>query len=341
MWNNDWDGSGLVIDDYLFEGGENSQFHIVKLNRATGADGKVTVHPSSCSTPRAGTTSCSSDIGDKDVSIENSVAISGNTVYFANSGGLVQGWDISGLKEGKTPTRAFRFWTGDDTDASVVIDDEGFLYVGSEYERNGQRAREVGQIMKLDPRKPDNPLVWSVPDQDASLAGVWATPAIADGMVYVATNGGRLLGIDPTTARSCGRRSFPGPTWQSPVVVDDVLLMATATACCTPTTSTTGVDRRSCGRSSSAAASSRPRRCGRAASTSAPAPAASSPSAIDQPGSERGAPPGIDCAATMFSAAQAGAITERRFLSAGRQRCRGRKSSSGRCSPGSVCEPMT
>ena len=30
MWNNDWDGAGLVIDDYLFEGGENSQFHIVQ-----------------------------------------------------------------------------------------------------------------------------------------------------------------------------------------------------------------------------------------------------------------------------------------------------------------------
>ena len=41
------------------------------------------------------------DIGDQDVSIENSVAISGNTVYFANSGGLVQGWDISGLKQGE------------------------------------------------------------------------------------------------------------------------------------------------------------------------------------------------------------------------------------------------
>ena len=38
-WNNDWDGSPLVIDDYLFEGGENSQFHIVKLNRSYAADG--------------------------------------------------------------------------------------------------------------------------------------------------------------------------------------------------------------------------------------------------------------------------------------------------------------
>ena len=34
-WNDDWDSSAMIIDDYLFEGGENSQFHIVKLNRAT------------------------------------------------------------------------------------------------------------------------------------------------------------------------------------------------------------------------------------------------------------------------------------------------------------------
>ena len=33
LWNDDWDGVALVIDDYLFEGGENSQIHIVKLNR--------------------------------------------------------------------------------------------------------------------------------------------------------------------------------------------------------------------------------------------------------------------------------------------------------------------
>ncbi len=35
-WNDDWDGSGLVLHDYLFEGGENSQMHVVKLNRAMG-----------------------------------------------------------------------------------------------------------------------------------------------------------------------------------------------------------------------------------------------------------------------------------------------------------------
>ena len=45
LWNNDWDGSGLVHDGYLYEGGENSQFHVVELNRSYAGDGKVAVDP--------------------------------------------------------------------------------------------------------------------------------------------------------------------------------------------------------------------------------------------------------------------------------------------------------
>ncbi len=106
MWNNDWDGAPLVIDDYLFEGGENSQFHIVKLNRAYGPDGKVTVNPQLVFHAPGWDQELLNDIGDNDVSIENSVAIVGNTVFFANSGGLVQGWDISALERRAARRRA-------------------------------------------------------------------------------------------------------------------------------------------------------------------------------------------------------------------------------------------
>ncbi len=230
MWNNDWDGSGLVIDDHLFEGGENSQFHVVKLNRAggTGEGDPVTVAPQLIFNTPGWDDQLLADIGDTSVSIENSVAISGNTAYFANSGGLVQGWDIGPLLPGgagpAAVTRTFRFWTGDDTDASVVIDRQGMLYVASEYERGTGRSAEVGQIMKLDPTNPENPLVWSIPDMGANPAGVWATPALHRGMLYVPTNGGRLLGIDRMTGAIVWEKSLPGPTWQSPVVVDDVLI---------------------------------------------------------------------------------------------------------------------
>ena len=98
------------------------------------------------------------------MSIESSVAFRDGVAYFANSGGLVQGWDLSRVLRGGTKAeRVFRFWTGEDTDASVVIDEQGFLYVASELERFTDRAAEVGQLMKLDPRRPNDPLVWSLP----------------------------------------------------------------------------------------------------------------------------------------------------------------------------------
>ena len=225
MWNDDWDGSALILDDYLFEGGENSWFYIYKLNRGYDEAGKVTINPELVFRTRGWDDQLLRDVGDNQMSIENSVAISGNTVYFANGGGLIQGYDISGLKEGREPTRTFRFWAGDDIDASLVIDADGFIYAGVEFERANSRAKEVGQIIKLDPRNPDNPLVWSVDDQSGGKSGIWGTPALWKDMVYVPTNAGHVLGIDRMTGEVLWNKDFGSQTWQSPVVVDDVLVM--------------------------------------------------------------------------------------------------------------------
>jgi outer membrane protein assembly factor BamB len=105
----------------------------------------------------------------------------------------------------------------------VVIDEEGMLYVASEWERHNPRAGQVGQILKLDPSRED-PLVWSIADQGDDVAGVWATPALHRDVVIVPTNAGRLLGIDRRSGAVRWTKELPGPTWQSPVVVDDVLL---------------------------------------------------------------------------------------------------------------------
>ncbi len=228
LWNNDWDGAPLVVGDYLLEGGENSWFYVVKLNRGYDGRGKVTVDPRVVFRAPGWDEPLLAALPDHDVSIENSVAFSHGVAYFANSGGLVQGWDVSRiLAGGRRARRVFRFWTGDDTDASVAIDEEGYLYVGSELERFNARAAEVGQLMKLDPRRPKDPLVWSVPITErgeGGAGGVWATPAIYGDMVYEATNFGDLLGIDRDSGEVLWRIRLPGPTWSSPVPVDDVLL---------------------------------------------------------------------------------------------------------------------
>ncbi|MBA2496058.1 MAG: PQQ-binding-like beta-propeller repeat protein [Acidimicrobiia bacterium] len=229
LWNDDWDGSGLIVDDYLYIGGENSQFHVVKLNRGYDDAGLVTVDPELVFNAPGWDDQLLADIGDDEVSIENSPAMFDDVVYFANSGGLVQGWDVSGIPDGEPAERVFRFWMGEDVDASVVIDDEGMLYVAAEFEHNTPsrqaRAEVVGQLVKLDPSRPDDPVVWSVANQESTPdAGFWATPAIAGDMLYIADNAGELYGIDRMTGEEVWQISLAGPTWQSPVVVDDVLI---------------------------------------------------------------------------------------------------------------------
>ncbi len=232
LWNDDWDGAGTVIDDYLFEGGENSQFHIVKLNRGYDANGKVTVNPKLVFHTPGWDAQLLKDTHDNNVSIEGAVTIVGNIVYFANSGGLLQGWDISGLKEGKDPTRVFRFWTGDDTDGSIVADDEGYLYVGVEYERDNDRNKLVGQMIKIDPRNAANPLVWKVDDRNRSdggkKGGVYGSPAIFKDLVIWGTNKGDVVAVERQTGVVRWRIPLTR-VHMSPVVVDGVMVVGDCT----------------------------------------------------------------------------------------------------------------
>ncbi len=226
MWNNDWDSSALVIDDYLFIGGENSRFYIVKLNRSFDEDGNVAVDPQEVFSTPSWDSELLDNIGDQEVSIENSVAISDNTVYFANSGGLVQGWDIEGLERGVQPTRSFRYWVGDDVDASLVIDDDGHLYLGAQYQRQTQRSDERGQIFKLDPENTQDPVVWSRKVETGDETGVWATPALYEDLVIIPTSDGRVLGLNQDNGATAWELDHGTTIWSSPVVVDDHLIQA-------------------------------------------------------------------------------------------------------------------
>jgi outer membrane protein assembly factor BamB len=228
LWNDDWDGAPLVVDGHLLVGGENGWFYVVRLNRGYDNRGKVRVKPRVVVKVPGWDGRLLHALGDTQISIESSVAFHRGVAYFANSGGLVQGWDVSNaLDGGRKARRVFRFWTGDDTDATVVIDREGYLYVASQLERRNARSARMGQLFKLDPRKPEKPVVWSVPITRRGWegkGGIWSTPALYGRVLYVATNAGDLLGLDRRTGKVLWRISLPGPTWASPVVVDHVLL---------------------------------------------------------------------------------------------------------------------
>jgi outer membrane protein assembly factor BamB len=226
--NNDWDGAPLVVNGYLLEGGENGWLYVIRLNRGFDAKGLVTVDPQTVAQIPGFDDQLLTDLGDSEVSIESSVAFRDGVVYFANSGGLVQGWDISDLLRGGTEYHeVFRFWTGDDTDASVVIDDQGDLYVASEYQRFNERAKEVGQLMKLDPKQPQSPLVWSIPAREIGFEGAggsWSTPALYGDRVFFVTAAGRVFEVDKASGRIMWEGHIGAPTIGSPVVVDGVLI---------------------------------------------------------------------------------------------------------------------
>lgn len=228
IWNDDWDGNPVIVDDILYEGGENSWFFAVELNRGYDADGLVTVEPELLVSVPGYDQALIDRIG-RNVSIESSVAVFEQRVYFVNSGGRVVGLDVSEVRSGEAPV-VFDYWVGDDADATIVIDGEGMLYVSVEAERGTERAAEVGQLVKLDPYTDADPLLWGVEASGGEgVGGFWATPALGDGVLYNTSHTGRLMAVDRDTGEVVWEDEVAFHSWSSPVIVDDTLIAATCT----------------------------------------------------------------------------------------------------------------
>jgi outer membrane protein assembly factor BamB len=225
-WNDDWDSSPIVIGDYMIVGSESSRFWVVKLNRSYDDAGLVQVAPEIAFTDEAWDEEViAANEGDQHASVESSVTVVEDVAYFGTSAGLILGYDLDGIEDGRTPERVFRFYTAGDNDPSIVADEDGMLYVAGEFDRDNARAREVGQLQKLDPSKPDDPIVWTFTETTALHQGIYGTPAVVGDIVYVTSDGGRLIALDRSTGAVLWERTMAGPAWASPVIVDDVLLL--------------------------------------------------------------------------------------------------------------------
>ena len=233
MWNNDWDAAPLIVGDYMLEGGENSWFYVVKLNRHYDAHHLVQVDPRIVMRVPGWDQQLLSEIGDGDISIEDSVAYDAKrgVVYFSNSGGLVQGWNIRNVLHGGSHySRVFRFWDGDDTDASIVIDPKGDLLVSRHVEENVPRStakdQQLGGLMKLDPTKPNDPVVWDVPLGSLQPdGGSLSTPALYDGVVYDEATDGEMVAVNERTGTVLWRMDLNTILNGSPVTVDGQLII--------------------------------------------------------------------------------------------------------------------
>lgn len=240
MWNDDWDSNPVVIGDMLYEGGENSWWFAIKLNRGYDANGNVTVDPEVVFEMPAWSDELFDLLG-RQQSIEMSTAIFEDKAYFATSAGRVVGVDISDIENGNAEV-FFDFWMGDDTDSTITIDADGYIYVvaHADHEKTNntaaRRVREVGQLVKLDTSVPvDDPLttldpvVWSVeiPAARGQDTGAWATPALhPDGILYVPTDSGNLLAVDTETGIVVWEDDIGVNAWSSPAIVDDALVIA-------------------------------------------------------------------------------------------------------------------
>lgn len=237
IWNNDWDANPVIVDDILYEGGENGWFFAYEINRGYDAQGRVVVSPERL-LAMPGYDNALIQRSGRNLSIESSPVVFEQRVYFTNSGGRVVGLDVSDIRNGNAPV-VFDFWAGGDIDATPVVDADGFLYIAVEYEpsdlggsgrtrANLERSAEVGQLVKLDPYSSGDPIVWALDLRSGSgNSGIWATPALHNGYLYVPTHTGDLLAVKTETGEITWSEPVGWHTWSSPVVVDDVLIQAT------------------------------------------------------------------------------------------------------------------
>ena len=171
-WNDDWDSSPIIIGDYMIVGSESSRFWVVKLNRSYDAAGLVQVAPEVVFTDEAWDEQVIADNGgDQHASVESSVTVVDDVAYFGTSAGLVLGYDLAGLEDGATPAAGLPLLHGR-RQRRVARRRRRGDPLRRRPERPAGRTRapqEVGQLQKLDPSKPDNPIVWSF--QETTVRG--------------------------------------------------------------------------------------------------------------------------------------------------------------------------
>ena len=227
-WNDDWDASPRIVNDILFEGAENAIYYIFKLNRGYDDLGLVTVDPDLKFKMETWTEQLLNDIGPSypAVSVENTSALFEGRVYFGNSAGRILGLDITNIESGEAPI-VFDYWVGDDVDASIVIDEEGMLYVSAEYERYLDRAKDLGQLIKLNPYNEEDPYVWGMFSltEPPAKGGLWSTPALGNEVLYAVTNKGFLIAVDRETGEEVWIYDDGPGSWSSPVIVDGHLIV--------------------------------------------------------------------------------------------------------------------
>lgn len=185
---NDLDSSPCVVDDRLYIAGENGHLRCLVpqtgkqiWKRYVGGIGPGSILGSNGS--------------------ETSPAVADGEVYTATYDGILFCVDAT------TGAVRWRARTGDDTDASPVVNDD-FVYVCAE-----ERAPHLYCFARDDGRE-----VWRT---DGRARGYYSTPALADGRIWVGAEDGKLHCLSAADGTVQWTFQTGAGVWSSPCKVDD------------------------------------------------------------------------------------------------------------------------
>jgi len=222
-----FDASGVVnrVTDVFFITGENGLFYALKLNTKFSPEKKtISIKPEVLKYRYKVK-------GIRRRGIESSPAFYKNIAYFADNAGVIQALDV------QTMTPLWYFLSGDDVDASLVIEvesDTPYVYTGSEVDQQGSEG--YSYLRKLNGLTGE--VVWerkykcySVARSSPINGGLLATPvvgqaSIADKVIFALAHagekyGGLVVALDKRTGQELWRYKPSKYVWSSPVAVYD------------------------------------------------------------------------------------------------------------------------
>ncbi len=227
----DWgafDSSALVnaASDTLMEPAENGLIYKVKLNaKFDPANKTVSVDPQF--------TKLRYDTGDPNArhGIEGSAAAYRNLMYAPDNDGNIICWDATTMQV------VWVFPTGDDTDATIVLEntpDGPFIYTGNEFDKRGEgdNGAKSGPVTfrKINALTGKEVWKWEINAQyNAVNGGMMATPALGFGdvsdLVFVtmartaSEKQGDLVALDKKTGQVVWQRTMGAFSWSSPLLI--------------------------------------------------------------------------------------------------------------------------
>lgn len=244
----DFDGSCVVQDGVLYEGGENAWLYRIPLKRDLIYERPGQVVPpmkewKTVYTPMVTQLAMDSLALCRDGSMETSPCISEERLYVGTQNGMVLGFDCRTLK------LRFQYYIGDDTDATVIADGKGYIYAANQADYN---PAKLASLCKLNPRtSPDKwqeALVWKLSFTASSSkakdfldnvdGGILGTPALGpsedespDALIYVPVatrpfKEGILACVEAESGKIRWQKKYSSHIWSSPAVIDNKVIVA-------------------------------------------------------------------------------------------------------------------